>query len=99
MGDFGILVYAGMSRARALFFNFISALMAVLGTIVVLVLGPKVHHLSFFLLPFTAGGFIYIAGSDLIPELRKENIFSKSFLQLLAILLGVILMMLLRSHE
>jgi zinc and cadmium transporter len=99
MGDFGILIYAGMSRAKALFFNFLSALTAVLGTILVLVLGPKVHHLSFFLLPFTAGGFMYIAGSDLIPELRKENVFSKSFLQLLAILLGVILMLLLRAHE
>jgi zinc and cadmium transporter len=99
MGDFGILIYAGMSRAKALFFNFLSALSAVLGTIAILVFGPKIHHLSFFILPFTAGGFIYIAGSDLIPELRKENIFSKSFLQLLAILFGVALMMLLGSHE
>jgi len=99
IGDFGILIYAGMSRAKALFFNFLSALTAVLGIIVILVFGPKIHHLSFFLLPFAAGGFIYIAGSDLIPELRKENILSKSALQLLAIIFGVTLMVLLGAHE
>lgn len=99
MGDFGVLIYAGLSKGRALFFNFLSALTAVLGTVCVLVFGPEIHNLSYFLLPFTAGGFIYIAGSDLIPELHKENIPSKSIIQLLAILLGVILMMFLGAHE
>ncbi len=99
IGDFGILIYAGISRRKALFFNFLSGLAAVLGAVAILVFGPKIDQLSFFLLPFTAGGFIYIAGSDLIPELRKENILSKSFLQLLAIIFGVALMVLLKTHE
>ena len=96
IGDYGILLHAGFSKARALFFNFLSALTAIIGAIMALAVGAEGEKLSSFLLPFTAGAFIYIAGSDLVPELHKEHEMSKSLLQLLAMSIGVGLMLLLR---
>jgi zinc and cadmium transporter len=89
IGDFGILLHAGFSKAKALLFNFLSALTAVLGVVIAILIGTKIGGFTEFLVPFTAGGFIYIAGSDLIPELQKECAPSKSFIQLIALLLGI----------
>ena len=89
IGDLGVLLHGGFSRNKALFFNFLIALFAVLGAIIALLLGSVVEGLTGFLLPFAAGSFIYIAGSDLIPELHKEVKASKSFIQFLIFLLGV----------
>lgn len=95
IGDFGILVHAGYSIRRALMFNFLSALTAVLGAILVLSVGLKTEAVSKFLVPFTIGGFIYIATADLIPELKKETNLRKSSLQLLFLVLGAGVMALL----
>ena len=73
--------------------------MAVLGAVLTLALGAKFTNLIPLILPFTAGGFIYIASSDLIPELKKETQISKSLLQLLGLLLGIGLMLLLTLNE
>jgi len=94
IGDFGVLVYGGFKRSRALFFNFLSAQTAVLGAIFSLILGFRFGNFTVFLIPFAAGNFIYIAGSDLIPELHKENTsLSKSLLQLLAFIFGVLVLL------
>ncbi len=95
IGDFGILLHAGFKKTKALLFNFFSASLAFLGVIISLLLGAKVNNYTLFLIPFTAGGFIYIAGSDLIPELHKETKPLKSFIQLLALILGIAVMVLL----
>jgi len=71
IGDFGILVHAGFSVKKAILFNFASALTAILGALVALSIGPHVQAFSLVMLPITAGGFIYIAGSDLIPEVQQ----------------------------
>lgn len=99
IGDFGVLVYGGFSKTKALFFNFASGLVAVLGAVLTLILGSKLTNLVPFVLPFTAGGFIYIASSDLIPELKKETNIKKSLLQLLGLLLGIGLMLLLTLND
>ncbi len=70
IGDFGILVYGGFSKTKALFFNFICALSAILGAIIGYILSGITKNILFFFVCFTAGGFIYIAASDLIPELH-----------------------------
>lgn len=93
IGDFGILLHAGFSKPRALFFNFLSGCSALVGTLVVLVPGFEPEALASGVLPFTAGMFIYIAGSDLMPDLQKEQAPSKSLLQLLAMCVGVGLML------
>ena len=72
-GDFGILVHAGFTPRRALMMNFLSAILAFVGVVISLLVGPRVGDYTVFMLPLTAGGFIYIAGSDLIPELHRER--------------------------
>ena len=88
IGDFGILIHAGYSVRKALFFNFLCALTAILGAVLTLAIGLKSESISTFLVPFTIGSFVYIATADLIPELKKETALKKSLLQLLFILLG-----------
>lgn len=93
IGDFGVLIYGGFSKSKALTFNFLTALTAVLGTFVALLLGFYLANFTVFLVPFAAGGFIYIAGSDLIPELHKEVKPLKSILELLVFILGVLVLL------
>ena len=95
IGDFGVLVQGGFDRKKALFLNFTAQLTAFIGALLVLALSLKTESMSAFLIPFTAGGFIYIAGSDLIPELKKEVGLRRSFMQLIALSLGIGLMLLL----
>ena len=91
LGDFSILLYGGLSVAKALFFNFLSALGAVLGAVVTYFFSVSVNGLLPHLLSFAAGGFVYISTADLIPELQKEKQFKKSFLQFCFFLVGVVL--------
>ena len=91
IGDFGVLIHGGFGRNKALFLNFVTALTAILGTITSLLIGSY-FDLTSFILPFAIGSFIYIAGSDLIPELHKETKPLKSFIQLLALIAGIIVM-------
>jgi zinc and cadmium transporter len=94
IGDFGVLIHGGFTKKRALLVNFLTALTAILGGIFALLL-KNVSAISAFLLPFAAGTFLYIAGSDLIPELHKETDVRKSLIQLLAFILGIAIMFLL----
>jgi zinc and cadmium transporter len=98
LGDFGILVHAGMKPRRALMLNAASALAAVLGGVMTLAVVP-LAHVETLLLPFTAGAFIYIASTDLLPELHKEPEPAKSTVQLLALIAGIAVMAFLRVAE
>lgn len=95
IGDFAVLLHAGYSRSKALLFNLLSASLAIVGAIIGLIVGAGVEDFSVIMLPLTAGGFIYIAGSDLVPELQKERKPSQSLLQIVAMSTGVGLMLLL----
>jgi len=97
IGDFGVLLHAGYRRGRALFLNFITALMAVLGAILALAIGVKIENFSSYIIPFTAGGFLYIATADLIPELKKDVRARDSLKQLAGIVIGILLMLLLKD--
>jgi zinc and cadmium transporter len=99
LGNFFVLLYAGFTKRKALFFNFVSALFAILGTVMSLSIGSRVAEFSSIMLPLAAGGFIYIAGSDLVPELNKESTLGKSVVQMLAIGVGVGLMFVLVMLE
>lgn len=100
LGDLGILMHAGLKPRRAVLLNLLSASFAIVGAVLALslesVLGGVVER---FLVPMTAGGFIYIAGTDLIPELHKESGVVKSVLQLLGLLAGVAVMAALLTLE
>jgi zinc and cadmium transporter len=92
IGDFGILIHAGYSRGRALFLNFISALTAVAGAIFLFLVGELAEPIIMWILPIAAGGFIYIAIADLIPELHKEKNKFYSIIQVLVAIIGVLIM-------
>ncbi len=87
-GDFGILLHAGLSPKRAIALNFASAAIALLGAVAVLALIP-VEAIERVLVPFSAGAFIYIAATDLLPDLHKEPETGKSLAQLVALIAGI----------
>ncbi|OQA03652.1 MAG: zinc transporter ZupT [bacterium ADurb.Bin400] len=92
LGDFGILLHSGFTKRRALLYNFSSALLAILGAVVALLVGQRVDEFGELAIPFTAGGFVYIALSGLIPELHRESNIGKSLLQFISIVAGISVM-------
>lgn len=99
IGNFGVLLYGGFAKNKALFFNFLTALTAILGAVIALFIQVRVESAINFFIPFTVGNFIYIAGSDLIPELHKEVDFRKSTAQFVFLILGIAAMGLLLFLE
>ncbi|NWG11043.1 ZIP family metal transporter [Candidatus Bathyarchaeota archaeon] len=91
IGDFGVLIYGGFSKKRALGYNFLSAITAILGALVTYYLA-NIENISALLVPFAAGGFIYIAAADLMPEMHKKHQGGTSLIQLITIVLGIALM-------
>ncbi len=96
IGDFGVLLHGGFKKTGALLFNFLSGLTAMIGAVMTLLLGQAVSSVPEYLIPFTAGGFIYIAASDLIPQIHSHNISTseakQSALELLVFILGIVVM-------
>ena len=90
LGDFGVLVYGGFTKRKALLINFLTALLCVAGGLIGYYLTSNVDGLTIPLVAITAGGFIYISASDLIPELRKESKGSKSFITFSVFILGIL---------
>ena len=91
IGDFAILIYGGFSKAKALIYNFLTALTSVVGALIAYFYSSLIQNSSTYITAFAAGGFIYIASTDLMPEIQKEKNLKKSFLQLILLLLGVLL--------
>lgn len=91
IGDFSILIYGGFSKAKALAYNFLSALVAVFGALLAYFYSPIIESASTYMMAFAVGGFIYIAGTDLIPEIQKEKDLKKSFMQLILMFIGIAL--------
>ena len=96
IGDFGVLIHAGFKRKKALIINYLIALTVVLGAIVGYFLSFYLESIIPYLLPFAAGGFIYIASSDLMPEIRKEPKLSRSIGSFMIFILGLVIMYLLK---
>lgn len=92
IGDFGVLIHAGFEKKKALVINFLVALTVLLGGIVGYFASFRIESTVPYLLPFAAGGFIYIASSDLMPEIRKETNLKKSLLSFLIFILGIAIM-------
>lgn len=100
LGDFAVLIYAGYSRFKAVVYNFVSAIAAVVGALLTLIIGSRIENITDYVIPLAAGGFIYIAASDLFPELKKDcPVLSESFLQLIFILLGIGIMLALKMLD
>ncbi|MFW9990332.1 MAG: ZIP family metal transporter [Candidatus Odinarchaeota archaeon] len=95
IGDFGILLYGGFTKKKALFYNFLSAMVALLGGVLALFLSDTLEMFNLFFLAFSGGGFLYIAAVELMPELIKEKNLKKSIIQALIFISGLLLIMLL----
>jgi zinc and cadmium transporter len=94
IADFGILLYAGLSKTKAILFNFLSATAAIAGAVVGIIFAEKVHWFSDLIIPFAIGNFLYIAASNLVPELHKHCRISETILHIIAITTGVGIMLL-----
>lgn len=91
IADFSVLIYGGFSRVKALVYNFLTALTALLGALVTYFFSSLMENSHLYIAAFTIGGFVYIASTDLIPEIHKEKDIKKSILQLLMLALGIAL--------
>jgi len=98
LGDFFLLIYGGFSNKKALWYNFLSALTAVLGTIVIFIFSKDILSVSPYLIGFAAGNFLYIAASDLIPELHQKRRVTISVIQTICLLLGIIIMRIVSTY-
>ncbi|MBR9704106.1 ZIP family metal transporter [Candidatus Pacearchaeota archaeon] len=88
IGNFGILVYGGFSRGKALFYSFLAQLTAILGGILGFYF-LNLNEIAIFILPIAAGGFLYIAFMDLIPEIFKTKNKKKTLVNIVGIIIGV----------
>lgn len=93
IGDFGVLVYGGFKRMRALTWNYISAITVIFGGIIGYYLSGLVEGAAVLLLPFAAGNFVYIAASDLIPEIKHGGNISRNLVHFLTFIVGILLML------
>jgi zinc and cadmium transporter len=96
ISDFGVLVYSGFKKTKALFLNYVSAITAICGGIIGYLLFTLVGKLIIFLLPLAAGGFIYIGTVDLIPEIMYKESLKESFMRFITFLLGIIIMLIIK---
>ncbi|MFH1582659.1 MAG: ZIP family metal transporter [bacterium] len=92
IGDFGVLLHAGYKKVKALALNYFVALTVVVGGITGYFISFSLDDLIVKLLPFAAGGFLYISTSDLIPEIRKETGLKRSLISFFFFLIGILIM-------
>ena len=93
LGNFGVLVYGGFNKYKALFFNFLSSITAILGALAGYLYTQHAQTATAFILPFAAGGFIYVASCDLIPEIHKQTESRRVLFSMLFFLLGIALIL------
>ena len=99
IGDFAILVQSGYSKRKAMMLQLTTAIGALLGTFVSLMAEGMGDLATKWILPFTAGGFIYIATVSVIPELLTATKLWQSVMEISALLFGVYMMVLIADYE
>ena len=92
VAEYGVLIYAGFSRARALVFNFLSATTVIAGGIVGYLLQDVIGQWVTIIVFFAVGTFLYLAASDFVPEIKKEQGLKKSLTLLSVFAAGIMLM-------
>lgn len=91
LSDFGVLIHGGFSRARALIYNYLSATSVMLGAALTYLMGAVLEPFLPVGLSLVAGGFIYLAATDLLPELHESIRLSHGLVQIIFILIGAAL--------
>lgn len=90
IGDFGVMLHGGMTRKKVLVYNFFIALPTPFAALLTYIFSSSLEKAIIPLIAFAAGNFIYIAASDLIPEIHKETKRSKSIVQILLLFIGIL---------
>lgn len=98
IGDFGVLIHSGYSRKKALLLNFLISLTSFIGAFVVYYFGDALSMVLPYAIGFSAGGFLYIASADLIPEMHKSKKKSKYVSQIFVFIVGILIMYFM-AHE
>ena len=98
LSDFTLLIYAGLSTKKALAYNFLTALTAIVGALAFLYFSTAIENIEFYGLALAAGTFIYIAGTDLLPELHRNEKRTKAGVQLASMLAGIALIWFLTTY-
>lgn len=89
IGDFGILLHSGLSRMKAFMYNLLSQLMAVISGIVTYFIGSSVEGILPYIIAVTSGFFLYIALTDLIPDIHNENKKGFAIMESLLLFVGI----------
>jgi len=92
IGDFAVLLYAGVKKSKALFLNFLVALTIVIGGVIGYFWALRSENIVAYFLPLATGGFLYVSTSDLIPEIRKEKDIKRSLASFGIFLMGLAIM-------
>lgn len=92
LGDFAVLIHSGFKAKKALLYNFISALVAILGGLIGYFFLHRVNSFAPYMVAIGAGGFLYIALVDLFAELKASKILIVRIGQMLALILGVLIL-------
>lgn len=92
IGDIGALIYGGYSPKKAIWYNFLCSLTCLAGVLSILLIAPLVAAHITYVMPIAAGGFIYIATCDLIPELHRKTALKHQFAQSFCISIGIFAM-------
>ena len=100
IGDFAILIQSGCSKRKAMLLQLTTATGAMAGTVCgLLAEGTGSSAATLWILPFTAGGFIYIATVSVIPELLEDSKLWQSIKEIFALFIGVFMMVLIAKME
>jgi zinc and cadmium transporter len=99
IGDFIILLNAGFTRTRAFVFNLLCSLLAVAGGLLGYFTLDKASNLIPYVLVFASSGFIYIAVSDLMPQMQRRATLRETIPQVLLIALGVGIVLFLTGRD
>lgn len=89
IGDFGILLHQGLEKKKVVLINILSATFSFLGAILAFMIGKSVDSIAVVLIAFSAGLFLYISLSDLIPEIHHENDEKNSVWETFYLFIGV----------
>jgi len=97
IGDFGVLLHSGFTKKRALLYNVLVSLTAILGGILGYLASHTMVQFAHLLVPVAAGGFIYISATDLIPELKNVSSTKRTISMIATFLFGVLIMYLVKA--
>jgi len=97
IGDFGVLLYGGFQRKKALLLNYASVVTVIVGGVTGYFLSNLKIDAAVLLLPFAAGNFIYIAASDLIPDIKHGENIGRNLVHFFTFITGILFMLIIKS--